>query len=252
MEATEQKNIAETIIDTMKELGNVQTISAPETANDLTAPELLPCPFCGGPAEVMNWMGGLVGCMNCALARRDKKSWNRRADTPARAGMIRDQVREKYFDQASGCYDIGAMLDDLAALQPGEPARAGMGICGKCEGTGVDGHPDSGYTCDCNGGMVRAALQPGEAQGAKPVLWRRHVCGEASVAVCPVCDISGCHHIRATNDTPPAAQVTAAAEYNQESMFALAKDAVRNGVSRSSFSQCAEWTHDLASDGEEP
>ena len=44
MEATEQKNIAETIIDTMKELGNVQTISAPETANDLTAPHLVAVP----------------------------------------------------------------------------------------------------------------------------------------------------------------------------------------------------------------
>ncbi len=29
-----------------------------------------------------------------------------------------------------------------------------MEICGKCMGTGVAGHPDSGYTCDCNGGMT--------------------------------------------------------------------------------------------------
>lgn len=55
-----------------------------------------------------------------------------------------------------------------------------------------------------------AALQPGEAQGAEPVASRVYVGGEASVAVCSFCDISGCHHIRATNTTPPAAQVTEA------------------------------------------
>lgn len=44
MEATEQKNIAESIIETMKELGNVQTISAPEPGEDLTCPTLIAVP----------------------------------------------------------------------------------------------------------------------------------------------------------------------------------------------------------------
>ena len=36
------------------------------------------------------------------------------------------------------------------------PAAAPTDICPKCMGTGTAGHPDSGYTCDCNGGMVAA------------------------------------------------------------------------------------------------
>ena len=35
-----------------------------------------------------------------------------------------------------------------------------MDICGKCMGTGVAGHPDSGYTCDCNGGMTDPTPTP--------------------------------------------------------------------------------------------
>ncbi len=42
--------------------------------------KLLACPFCGGEAEILPGMGGLVGCMNCALPRRDEASWNTRAD----------------------------------------------------------------------------------------------------------------------------------------------------------------------------
>ncbi len=38
-------------------------------------------------AETM--MGGLVGCMRCALARRDRSSWNRRADLCASGQQVR-------------------------------------------------------------------------------------------------------------------------------------------------------------------
>ena len=52
-----------------------------------------------------------------------------------------------------GCYDKACMIHE-AALTP--PPAAPMEICSKCMGTGTAGHPDSGYTCDCNGGMVAA------------------------------------------------------------------------------------------------
>ena len=38
------------------------------------------------------------------------------------------------------------------------------------------------------------------------------------------------------------------ARYNDEAMLELARLAVASGVSRSSFAQCAEWAHDMASD----
>ncbi len=44
MEATEQKNIAESIIETMKELGHVQTISEPYEGQELTAPTIVAVP----------------------------------------------------------------------------------------------------------------------------------------------------------------------------------------------------------------
>ncbi|UFM64204.1 YfdQ family protein [Paracoccus sp. MA] len=44
MEVTEQKNIAESIIETMKELGHVQTISEPYEGQELTAPTIVAVP----------------------------------------------------------------------------------------------------------------------------------------------------------------------------------------------------------------
>lgn len=44
MEATEQKNIAESIIETMKELGHVQTISEPYEGQELTTPTIVAVP----------------------------------------------------------------------------------------------------------------------------------------------------------------------------------------------------------------
>lgn len=42
-----------------------------------------------------------------------------------------------------------------------------MEICGKCMGTGVAGHPDSGYTCDCNGGMTDPTSTRAEVEIAR-------------------------------------------------------------------------------------
>lgn len=42
----------------------------------LRGERLLPCPFCGRQAEIM--ANGLVGCLTCAIVRRDAASWNRR------------------------------------------------------------------------------------------------------------------------------------------------------------------------------
>ena len=44
MKPTEQKNIADSIIDTMKELGNVQAIIAPKEGEELTVPTLVAVP----------------------------------------------------------------------------------------------------------------------------------------------------------------------------------------------------------------
>ena len=44
MEATEQKNIAESIIETMKDLGNIQIISEPEAGEELVQPTLVAVP----------------------------------------------------------------------------------------------------------------------------------------------------------------------------------------------------------------
>lgn len=44
MEATEQKNIAESIIETMKDLGNIQIISEPESGQELVQPTLVAVP----------------------------------------------------------------------------------------------------------------------------------------------------------------------------------------------------------------
>ncbi|KGJ03649.1 Uncharacterized conserved protein [Paracoccus halophilus] len=44
MESTEQKNIAETIIETMKELGDIQTIAAPDVGDELTVPTMVAVP----------------------------------------------------------------------------------------------------------------------------------------------------------------------------------------------------------------
>jgi len=37
-------------------------------------------------------------------------------------------------------------------------------------------------------------------------------------------------------------------DYSEEAMLTLAREAVRTGITRSSFSQCAEWAHDEATD----
>lgn len=44
MEATEQKNIAESIIETMKDFGNIQIISEPEAGEELVQPTLVAVP----------------------------------------------------------------------------------------------------------------------------------------------------------------------------------------------------------------
>ena len=51
-----------------------------------------------------------------------------------------------------------------------------MDICGKCMGTGVAGHPDSGYTCDCNGGMTDPT--PTRAEVETLVAWRETIIEE--------------------------------------------------------------------------
>jgi hypothetical protein len=57
------------------------------------APELLPCPFCGGPAKIVM---SFPGCEPCALVRRDAASWNHRAD------LVAAQVREAVIDALRG------------------------------------------------------------------------------------------------------------------------------------------------------
>lgn len=58
--------------------------------SDKAAPELLPCPFCGGEArEGKDGEYFLVGCTNCGaetsseIRRVARSSWNRRADLAA-------------------------------------------------------------------------------------------------------------------------------------------------------------------------
>lgn len=105
-----------------------------------TAPELLPCPFCGEAPETMQADGGLLVCCDNCLINMLAPEWNRRADTPARAGMDAEDIAKIIRDNLSG-----PMFD--------EP------------------HIQESHNADIlnTAKLILAALQPGEAQGAEPV-----------------------------------------------------------------------------------
>lgn len=71
-------------------------------------PPLLPCPMCGGRAEVVRaWEPYFVRCAKCGLRTRDRpfdrnidREWNRRADRHARALTITELV-----ESVAGMFD---------------------------------------------------------------------------------------------------------------------------------------------------
>lgn len=159
------------------------------------APELLPCPFCGGTPHSFtptgrSWVA--MRCQRCEMitpyfqnGREAVAAWNRRADQPARVGVARERVA------------VALWQDDLGDSAPSVRKARTLAHF-------RDQMDEVQAKFLRNADVAIAALLPTEA-GAEPVASRVYVGGEASVAVCSFCDISGCHHIRATNTTPPAA-----------------------------------------------
>ena len=116
----------------------------------MTAPELKPCPFCGGPAElifphdgdrpyvmcVLNFCSGTQKTAEHAIA-----AWNRRADLPPT------------LEQAKALPEIKALVEALQFYA--DPTLTGYDVCVTDYGLGME----RGHILQDDGDMARAALR---------------------------------------------------------------------------------------------